>query len=150
MIIQYIKIPFSRAVFISNYKTDKNVTQNMIKEKFIPRIKTCHSMPTHSPLPPQLSPRKAPQLWSFHVNIIPGYTPAVQPNHMLCICKLMVAFVLHKTRVITLMKERRLKWGSVDAAAQVGQSVIFSTENIRQARKSHHWKTLTLDWSTNP
>lgn len=31
MIIQYIKIPFSRAVFISNYKTDKNVTQNMIK-----------------------------------------------------------------------------------------------------------------------
>ena len=43
----------------------------------------------------------------------------------------MVAFILHKLRVITLMRERRLEWGSEDAAAQVGQSVVISTENIR-------------------
>jgi len=42
----------------------------------------------------------------------------------------MVAFILHKPGVITWMREkvRWLKWGSVDAAAQVCQAVIFSTE----------------------
>lgn len=30
------------------------------------------------------------------------------------------------------MRDRRLKWGSVVAAAQVGQSVIFSTETVQR------------------
>lgn len=29
------------------------------------------------------------------------------------------------------MRDRRLKWGSVDAAAHVGQFVIFSTETVQ-------------------
>lgn len=44
---------------------------------------------------------------------------------------------IKKTRAMTK------QWGSENAAAQVGQSGIFSTGNgIRQARKSHYWKTL--------
>lgn len=93
--------------------------------------------------------------------------PAVQPNLMLCIYKLMVAFILHKPWVITWRRERRLKWGSVDAAAQVGQSVIFSTKTSstscwantlplpptysgKRGKKKPPLENTTLDWSTNP
>lgn len=114
-------------------------------------------MPTHSPLPPTKSP---PPLRSFHVKIIPGYTAPVQPNLMLCFCKLIVAFILHLPRVITWMRESKLvqKGGSVDAAAQVCQAIVLSTKTTgrlqaagvntpplspeKDARKSHHWKTL--------
>lgn len=52
---------------------------------------------------------------------------------MLCFYKLMVAcLILHKPREITWMRDRRLKWGSVDAAAQLRQSVILSTETVQR------------------
>lgn len=134
MIIQYIKIPFSSAVFISKTTRQIRCYTKHDKEKNsfqgLKPVTACqHIAHSHPHYPHKKPPR--PHYGQFMLRLYQVTRPLYNQNSCsVCIYKLMVAFILHKLRVITWMRERKLEWGSEDAAAQVGQSVVISTENI--------------------